>query len=1243
MKLGRWHQPSRWVRYSFEVVLFTSTFLLPLSLLNPQAVRAACSAGTITRVSAPILYIDTGITPAPRGMHVGYRITNTSGAAYSDLWVKLESFTGGVVSLGPNEDGIMHVGPLANGASKMVYFFVTATGATATAQTHTVSLYATRPDLAGSSLCGSPFPLTVEETIKAVANKIVTSTAGPNPPELGGIMTMTITGQTGTIGAAGIFAVSPASYLDWPANSYQLVGTQITMSGGNTTSFTDVLYGSGLNSPATDYTIVYTFVATGSTAAPTTVSPISEISSGTQIKHNDTGSGTLAAIQPTANKTTISGKTASPSILPTGGVVTYTVTLNNAGAVDVTLDDITDILPSSPANVTYTAGSAKFNGVTIADPKITGQTLTFLGLFTIPAGTSRTLTYQANVPGTLGSYTNQVVAHIGNTQIDTTTNTGDNAPATATVSVGNADVVVTKTGPATVAAGSNFTYSITATNNGPAAAANVVLKDTLPAGATFVSATNGGTLASGVVTWPTIASLASGASVTYQVTVQAPASGTLLNTASSTSTTADANPANNNGSLPASQVSTTVTPSADLSLTKTHGGSFTVGQNATYTLTVANTGPSTASSPITVTDTLPAGLTFVSGSGTGWICNAVGQTVTCTNPNSLASGANSTILLTVAVGASASPSVTNTAMVSSTTSDPTPANNTATDPTAVTPAADLSITKTDGQTSTTPGSPISYTITVTNNGLSTVNSVTVTDAVPASIQSPVFTPSTGSYNSGTGAWTGLNLAAGQSITLTISGTVSTSASGTITNTATVAPSSGTIDPTPANNSATDITTITASADLSITKTDGKTSITPGSPTAYTITVTNNGSSTVNSVTVTDTVPASIQSPVFTPSIGSYNSSTGAWTGLNLATGQSIVLTVSGTVATSATGTITNTATVTPPTGTADSNNTNNSATDTTTITSIADLRLTKTVDVPVPAVGATITYTVRVTNVGPSDATNVAVQDLLPAGLTFSSATPSQGSYDNTTGLWTVGTIADGSNAALQIAAIVNTSELITNTAEVSASDQIDPNSTPNNQISGENDQASVSIPFAPPHLQLIKRITSINGVSLSTVMDDPTSTADNAANWPLPLDVTSGISSYLRGVIDGGTVQPGDILEYTIYFLSDGGTAATNIQLCDLVPANSTFVPNSFASMPESGIALAIGAVTTNLTNVPDSDGGEYFVPGSTPSANCSAANTNGAVVVKIVSSPTNLPNATAPGVPANSYGFIRFRARVK
>ena len=91
--------------------------------------------------------------------------------------------------------------------------------------------------------------------------------------------------------------------------------------------------------------------------------------------------------------------------------------------------------------------------------------------------------------------------------------------------------------------------------------------------------------------------------------------------------------------LAAQVVSATSEPVVDLSLTKTHAGNFTVGGTNVYTLTVANAaGWQREDNAVVVTDTLPAGLTYVSGVGTGWTCGAAAQVVTCTHPPTLNSG-----------------------------------------------------------------------------------------------------------------------------------------------------------------------------------------------------------------------------------------------------------------------------------------------------------------------------------------------------------------------------------------------------------------------------------------------------------------------------------------------------------------------------------------------------------------------------------------------------------------------------
>jgi len=186
-------------------------------------------------------------------------------------------------------------------------------------------------------------------------------------------------------------------------------------------------------------------------------------------------------------------------------------------------------------------------------------------------------------------------------------------------------------------------------------------------------------------------------------------------------------------------------------------------------------------------------------------------------------------------------------------------------------------------------------------------------------------------------------------------------------------------------------------------------------------------------------------------------------------------------------------------------------------------------------------------------------------------------------------------------------------------------------------------------NLLLVKRITSVNGQTNYNGQDftqlvhygvSPHDTDDTNPNWP---------ANYLKGLITPSTVQPGDELEYTIYFLSSGKDAINNGNICDLVPVNSTFVANTFTgktpntglSGADQGIALAIGSTTPTayLTNPADSDNGRFYVPNDSTTPSYCGSNTNGAIQVTIPS----IPAATASGSPSNSYGFIRFHAKVK
>jgi len=117
----------------------------------------------------------------------------------------------------------------------------------------------------------------------------------------------------------------------------------------------------------------------------------------------------------------------------------------------------------------------------------------------------------------------------------------------------------------------------------------------------------------------------------------------------------------------------------------------------------------------------------------------------------------------------------------------------------VIPQSDLAVTISDGVAQLTAGSVVNHIVTVTNNGPNTVATATLLDALPAGLTSVTFTPSVGSYNPSTGVWSGLNLTAGQHVTLTVHGTVAPGAAGTLTNQVSVSPPLGTADPNLANN------------------------------------------------------------------------------------------------------------------------------------------------------------------------------------------------------------------------------------------------------------------------------------------------------------------------------------------------------------------------------------------------------------------------------------------------------------
>ena len=509
-------------------------------------------------------------------------------------------------------------------------------------------------------------------------------------------------------------------------------------------------------------------------------------------------------------------------VLP-GGTITYTQTVTNHGPRDAVNAVFTQAVPANatfqslvtPAGWTCTTPAVNGTGnINCTNPDVANA-----------AASTFTVIVQVNAGTTVGTIITDA--------IDVTSGTPDpnlaNNTATVQTTVGSvtgADLTITNSAlPNPVLAGNNITYTVVATNNGPAAAINVSFTEAIPANTTFVSATPvpaaGWTcsVAAGNLTC-TNAALAANASTTFTVVVTVnagTASGTVItDTANVSAVTPDPNPNNNSATV---TVVVATAGQADMSVTSAASPNpVTDGNNITYTQTATNNGPAVATGA-TFTDIIPTNTTFVSFvQPAGWTCStpAVGATgtVTCTANTNVASGATASFPLVVKVTMGTAPGtvISNTDTVSATSGDPNSANNSATSTTVVASPtqSDVAILKTASPEPVDQGTNLAYTLQVTNNGPAVAQGVTVSDVLPAEVSFVSVSTTQGSCSQAAGTVT-CNLGSisvGGLAIVTINVTASTfSSSSLASNTATV--SSTTSDPNLSNNSSTATSTIAA--------------------------------------------------------------------------------------------------------------------------------------------------------------------------------------------------------------------------------------------------------------------------------------------------------------------------------------------------------------------------------------------------------------------------------------------------
>lgn len=594
---------------------------------------------TTTGNPIPPATVQTGQTIVYRLVAANAGPDNATGVIVVDTLPPDVTFVSATINGGAINAGIVHnagtvtatIGNLANAAQAVVLITATVNSDSAaliTNQAVVSNTPNTDPDLSNNE---SDANVTVTRAVDLAVTKAVA--AGSNPA-FGGTVTyeVTVTNVATSLGDARGFTVTdtlPAG-LTLVNGSFDANGTGVTLNAvGQVLTFTGVPLDIG-------QAVTFSFdVTVGQTAAATltntaTVAPFDNgtVADVDLVPGNNQDSETINPTRQIDLVVTKDDGIANGAFATPGEAITYSITVTNTGTSDAVNVNVVDTLPAG-----VVATSITVNGNQVVDNNPDAGILSFV-LPSVPTGVPNAVTVlvTANIGAAVtGAITNSVTISGGGVGDPVAGNT-----ATVTTNLQpEVDARITKTGPATaIPGGTAITYTLQVVNDGPSVATNAVVTDTLPAGLTLQSITLGGTAVNNTGTGNnvqfTIPQLlvgnANAQTYTITATVAASATGALSNSATVTAT-GDTNPANNTSTA----VVTNLTPNADIGVTKSvSAANAAPGNQLTYNIVVTNNGPSVAQG-VTLTDVLPAGVTFVSGTGPGGAAlTAAGQTVNVT-------------------------------------------------------------------------------------------------------------------------------------------------------------------------------------------------------------------------------------------------------------------------------------------------------------------------------------------------------------------------------------------------------------------------------------------------------------------------------------------------------------------------------------------------------------------------------------------------------------------------------------